>query len=292
MFLCVDIGATNTLVGVGNGAFEVVEKRRSADFLRDVPGALDAVLGDAGVDRSRIDRAAVAAAGPVDRATGTFRPPNLDADEVQIRAPLKRITEDVSIINDCNAAVLGEHRYGGEAAENLLYLTISSGIGAGMVIDGSLVEGWRGNIGEVGHMKLRDRGFPCGCGGTDHWEAYCSGNNLPRYAREVHDAHFDDAIQLFDAYRRGDNAARRVVEEMQDLNVRGIANLVNLFNPEVVAMGGGVALNHADIVVDGLDDRIRDEIINDSPTITTASLEEEAVLHGLRAVCNEGATHG
>lgn len=286
MFLCVDIGATNTLIGVGNGAFEVVEKRSSAAFLEDVPAAIGTVLADAGIDPSTVETAAVAASGPVDRATGTFRPPNLSREEVQIRAPLRQVARNVTIINDCSAAALGEHRYGEEATDNLLYLTISSGIGAGLIIDGRLVEGWRGNIGEVGHMKLAGDGFPCGCGGTDHWEAYCSGNNLPRYAREVHDAHFDDAIHLFDAYRDGDEVAQRIVEEMQERNVRGIANLVNLFNPEVVAMGGGVALNHADIVVDGLDGRIRDEIINDPPTITTASLEEEAVLHGLRAVCN------
>jgi len=193
---------------------------------------------------------------------------------------------DITLLNDCNAAVLGEYVYGTDDAENMVYLTISTGIGAGIIVDGSLVEGKDGNFGEIGHIIVDNNGLSCGCGGTDHWEAYCSGNNLPRMAEELHGYSCSDARDLFAAYKNGDRDAAAVVDTMQSYNARGLANIMNMFDPELIAVGGGVALNHPDVVVDGLEQRMEEEAVNTVPSVSLCSLREQAVIHGLRAVCN------
>ncbi|MFB6147533.1 MAG: ROK family protein, partial [Candidatus Nanohaloarchaea archaeon] len=215
-----------------------------------------------------------------------FYPPNIeDMDKVQIKRPLETFG-DLRIINDCTSAVLGEYHYGDHSVENLMYVTISSGIGAGMVVDGKLAEGWNGNLGEVGHMEIADRGLECGCGGKDHWEAYCSGNSLPRLAKLVSGKEFGDARELFRENGNGDRKAEETIQEMQELNGRAFANLVNLYNPEKIVLGGAVALNHQGTVVEPLEDQVQDQAVNQVPVIEVCALEEEAVIHGLRAVCN------
>ncbi len=286
VFSCIDIGGTNTVIGVGNDEFSIVEKTDSDTFLQDIRSSLEDILADTGHGLDEMKSIAFAAAGPIDRERGTFHPPNLPVDTVQLRAPFKDTGADIHILNDCNSAVLGEYVYGEDSAEDLVYLTISTGIGAGIMVDGSLVEGSKGNFGEVGHIAVDTKGHRCGCGGTDHWEAYCSGANLPDMAEHLFGYSFSDARELFDAFYAGDARAEKVVAEMQTYNARGIANLVNIFDPDVIAMGGGVALNHHSIIVDGLQDRIREESVNGVPEIRLCSLREKAVIHGLRSICN------
>lgn len=286
-FACVDIGGTNTLVGVGNDSFEIIEKVSTEAFLQDMAGSLERILDTSGHQLTDLNQIAFAAAGPIDREKGVFYPPNIDdMDAVQLREPIEDAGVDVKIVNDCNSAVLGEYVYGDTDVDDLVYLTISTGIGAGIIVDGTLVEGNNGNFGEIGHIIIDNNGRPCGCGGRDHWEAYCSGKNLPRMAHEVFGHDYEDARAIFDAYYNNDKDAAEIVDQMQEYNARGIANIINIFDPEHIAIGGGVALNHPNIVVDGLQKRIEQESVNGVPHIEAASLREEAVIHGLRAVCN------
>lgn len=286
VFTCVDIGGTNTLIGVGNDEFSIIKKVDSSSFLQDMRGSMAEILADTDHTLEEMETIAIAAAGPIDREQGTFHPPNLPMDVVPLQDAFEDIDADVRILNDCNSAVLGEYVYGEDDVDDLVYLTISTGIGAGIIINGTLIEGAQGNFGEIGHVAVDNNGQKCGCGGTDHWEAYCSGANLPDMAETLYGYSFTDARELFDAYYRGDNQAEDVVETMQKYNARGVANLVNIFDPDVIALGGGIALNHDSIVVDGLREQIRQETVNGLPEIKLCSLQEEAVIHGLRAVCN------
>jgi glucokinase len=285
-FACIDIGGTNTLVGVGNDEFHVIEKVKSDQFLQDMTGSLERILSRDGYTVSDIGTLAFAVAGPVDRNNGVFYPPNIARDSISLRAPFSDVSADIHILNDCNSAALGEYVYGEDDAETMVYLTISTGIGAGIVMDGQLIEGRDGNFGEIGHMVIDDRGRQCGCGGQDHWEAYCSGANLPGMAKELFGHEFADARTIFDAYKNGDDRARDVVAQMQRYNGKGIANLVNIFDPDLIALGGGVALNHEDVVMEGLRPHIKAESLNGVPRIKPCSLGDKAVIHGLRAVCN------
>ena len=277
-FLCIDIGGTNTLFGVGNGGFEKVEQVKTVEFLNNIQRTVKSVLEDAG--HSEVEEVAVAAAGPVDREKGLFYPPNIDREFVQIKEPLQEFAE-VNIVNDCAAAVLGEYHYG-ETAENLLYITVSSGIGAAFVSKGDLVEGSNGNFGEVGHMKIGGD-LDCGCGGTGHWEAYCSGENIPDMAEELYGLEVDNAKDLFQM--EGEKAVE-ALEEFKSRTCVGIANLINLYNPDKIIFGGAVALNHFDTILDSIEEGIDDQIVNEMPEITLCGLGEIAVLHGLRVKCN------
>lgn len=281
-FLCVDIGGTNTLIGVGNGDFELVEKIRSKEFLENVEGCLENILEDSKI--KEIDKVAVAAAGPLDKEKKVFYPPNIDTDKVDLSV-LSEFGE-LKIINDCTSAVLGEKYYGGHDVDDLVYVTISSGIGAGVVIDGKLIESWNGNFGEIGHMKITDEPVKCGCGYEGHWEAYCSGNNLPEMAERLTSQPFDSAREVFEKSSDDNHEAAEAIQKMKKYNARGFANIVSLFNPEKIVVGGAVALNHPEQVVEPLEKQVDDRSVNKTPEIELCALGDRSVLHGLRAVCN------
>lgn len=286
-FLCVDIGGTNTLIGVGNGEFKITRNVKTKYFLEKVGENIEDALADAGYTTEDVDQIAAAVAGPLDREEGIFRPPNIDdIDRVQIVEPLEKFA-DVKFVNDCTSAVAGEYYYGDGEFENIAYITISSGIGMGAIVDGEVVEGWNGNLGEVGHMVVGSEGIPCGCGGTDHWEAYCSGNGMPKLGNELFDAEFQDSLEIFQSCDLGEDDACKTVEAMQEYNKRGFMNVIDLFNPGKVYVGGAVALNHFETVVEQPVQDIGDETINEVPEFEKSTLGDEVVLHGLRAVCND-----
>lgn len=282
-FLCVDVGGTNTLIGVGNGDFEVIEKISSSEFLDDIEGCLKNILQKSKIHE--IDEVAVAAAGPMDREKGVFYPPNIDIEEVDLRTPLSKFG-DLKIINDCTSAVLGEKYYGGHDIEDLVYVTISSGIGAGIIVDGNLIEGWSGNFGEIGHMKVTDKPVKCGCGYEGHWEAFCSGNNLPEMAERLTGQPFSDAREVFEKSKDDSHEAAEAIQKMKKYNARGFSNIVSLYNPEKIVVGGAVALNHPEEIVEPLEKQVDDRSVNKTPDIEVCALGDRSVLHGLRAVCN------
>lgn len=274
VFLCVDIGATNTVLGVGEEDFRKVEKVDTGDFLEDIVSCVETLLS---MGREDVDEVAVAAAGPVDMDEGLFCPPNIDMEKVQIREPLEKFAE-VDILNDCAAAVFGEYHCG-ETAEDLLYITISSGIGAAFITNGKLVEGWNGNFGEVGHMTVGEE-RECGCGGRGHWEAYCSGENLVEMAEELHDFEVDYPREVFE------EGGEKVLEEFRERNATALADLINLCNPEKIVFGGAVALNHFREVEKSVEMIHDEEIVNERPEVSRCGLGEHSVLHGLRSHCN------
>ncbi len=286
-FLCVDIGGTNTLVGVGNGEFSIIEKVKTDRFLRDIENELDDAVAQTDHNKKDIETVAVAAAGPMDREKGVFYPPNFadqGLDEVQIVEPLENYGE-VKMINDCSSAVLGEYHYGDHSTENLVYITISSGIGAGVILNDRLIEAWEGNFAEVGHMKVGED-LTCGCGREGHWEAYCSGNNLPDMAEELFNQGYENAREIFDAYSEGDTEAEKVIQKMNSINTDALTDVTNIFNPEVIVFGGAVALNHPETVIEPLKHEVEEKTVNSAPQIKECDLGDEAVIHGLRAICN------
>jgi glucokinase len=281
VFFCVDIGGTNTLIGMGNGDFEVKKKLKSREFLDSPEERLEDMLEKEGYTHEEVSELAVAVAGPMDEEKRIFYPPNMGKDEVDLSC-LENLGE-MLVVNDCTSAVLGEYFYGNHDSENLVYVTISSGIGAGVFTDGEVDLGMNGNFGEVGHMIV-GTGLECGCGGTGHWEAYCSGENLPNMAGELFDLEVDSAREVFDLADQGDEKASEVIRKFQEVNAVAFSNIVNLYNPEKILLGGAVSLNHPDKVFSSEKDL---DVVNEVPEIEVCALEEEAVIHGLRAVCND-----
>jgi len=261
VWLGFDIGGTKLAVVVGDEAGRIAARRRraigaSGDPRTDVNAMLrDAheLLAEAGVAASALRGVGVAAPGPIDFARGVVEsPPNLAGwDAVPIRAWLGEVFEaPVHLENDANAAALAEWRFGaGRGAQHLVYLTMSTGVGGGLVLDGRLYRG-TGGAGEVGHMPVewgRDSEL-CGCGRRGCLEAYVGGRRwTERLARITPAASRVAALagapaqarpeHVLAAAREGDGFARGELERWNRYLARGLVALSYVLAPEVFVLG-------------------------------------------------------
>ena len=176
--------------------------------------------------------------GPILYKTGiVIEPPNLPGwKQVNLKKILeKRFKIPVQLDNDANCAALAEAKFGaGRKAKDFLYITVSTGIGGGVIIDRKLYRGAIGAAGEFGHMIIDPQGPLCGCGNHGCFEALASGTAIKKRAGM-------DAISVELAARQGDEKALQVIRETAHYLAIGFANLVNVFNPELIVVGGGVS---------------------------------------------------
>jgi len=274
------------LIGILRNDFEEIREKSTITFLNNIEKELKKLKNK--VDNERV---LVAAAGPVDKKEGCIYPPNLSQNKIHISKALENFFDRVDLINDCNAAAIGEYTYGKNSAENLLYITLSSGIGAGLIADGSLILGETNNFAEVGHMKIADEG-KCGCGETGHWEALCSGKNIPKLAKREIDRKFESSKEFFEEYRKGNERLKVVLEKIIEYNATAISNLINIYDPGHISIGGSMGLKQFDLLVEKSKERIKEKTIYSMPTIQKSSLGEEVVLHGLRALSDKNHNLG
>ncbi|MDR1323280.1 MAG: ROK family protein, partial [Candidatus Margulisbacteria bacterium] len=175
---------------------------------------------------------------------------------VDLLAELNKIYPAEYVIeNDANAAALAELKYGaGRNYKNFIYVTISTGVGGGIIIDGRLYAGANGTAGEFGHAILWPDGPLCGCGNKGCWEALGSGTALAKMAaaaaensetriKELAKDGKITAETVVEAAKLGDETALDLLDKNGYYNALGIANLVNTFDPEVIIVGGGVTFN-------------------------------------------------
>jgi glucokinase len=203
-----------------------------------------AVIGS-GLEWDAIRAVGIGSGGPLDADRGILIAPphlpgwrNVHVNELAGRAYHRPVTLE----NDATAAAAGEHRWGaGAGASNMVYLTISTGVGGGVVIDGSLYRGSMGNGGELGHVTVDWHGRPCrGCGRLGCLEAYVSGTSIAERAQEA-GLPYATAEAVAAAAREGDAGAKAVWDETVEALACGVTSIVNLFEPELVVIGGGVS---------------------------------------------------
>jgi len=267
-------------VGVGEEDFLSVKSLHTCDFLEDPSIAFQ------DMNLEEVEMAGIANPGPLDREKGIIYPPNIDKEKVKIRDLFGNYLDEFFLINDCTAGVVGEYVYGDDPPPDMVYVTISTGIGGGVITDGRSLEGSCGNFAEIGHLVVGGE-RKCSCGGEGHWESYCSGANLPEFAEEITSEDFENTHSVFDAYDKGDEGAEKVIALMRSYNAKGIANLINAYDPELVVFGGSVALNNFGVVVEGLEEEIQKEVLSRLPEMRPASLGERSVLYGLLAICRQ-----
>ena len=304
----VDLGATNVraVVADDDGTVRGQDRRPTPDdsgiaVTEAVLGAVRSACGTAAVDPGAVRAVGVGSIGPLDLAGGAVEnPANLPpVDRIPLVGPLENLVDGpVYLHNDTNAGVIGERFHADRNPDDMVYLTISSGIGAGVCVDGHVLSGWDGNAGEVGHVTVDHEGaMTCGCGMDGHWEAYCSGNNIPRYARHLHaaldvgtDLPLDglDAADVFDAAGR-DPLADIVIERVARWNALGLAAVVHAYAPLVVYVGGAVALNNPDLVVEPVRERLGDLVMSNIPDLQLTTLGDDVVVRGaLASAMTEG----
>jgi glucokinase len=214
------------------------------------------VLQRAGVEVGDIGAVGVGAPGPSDPVAGVvFEPPNLAGwQDVPLAEMLAgRLGISTYVENDANAAALGERWAGaGHGLDDIIYITVSTGIGGGLILGGRLYHGVSGTAGEIGHMVIVPGGPPCPCGRRGCLEAVASGTAIAREARALVESGRATALSLVPresltaaevarAAREGDAASREIFARAAAYVGTGVTNLVNLLNPAMVIIGGGVA---------------------------------------------------
>lgn len=307
MYAGVDLGATRTraIVADSDGVVAGRDDRATPDgptgaaVTETVRETLRVACGDAGAEPTDIRAVGVGAFGPFNRdREGIVSPANFPAavDTIPLAEPVGRLvgSDRVFLHRDATAGVIGERFHGDDAPEDLVYLTISTGIGAGICLNGTVVDGRRGNAGEVGHLTLDSaEAVECGCGSPGHWEAYCSGTGIPRYARHLAadttlatnlplDGDSFAADDVF-AVAGEDPLADHVLDRVARWNALGVADLVHAYAPSEIRIGGAVAVNNPSLVLDPVRDRLPALVLADAPTISLTALGDEVVLHGALA---------
>ncbi len=261
----VDIGGTKLATVVADTAGNILNKVRKPTLAERGPEYALQLLFDmvhetielAGLEPTAISAIGVSCGGPLDTETGiVYSPPNLPGwDALPLKSQLESEFQiPVTIENDANASALAEYRFGGGRGYNaVLYMTMSTGIGGGIVLDGQVYHGANDSAGEVGHQILLPDGPLCGCGKRGCLEALCSGPAIARRAQAAVRNEKASATTLLDlaggrvkdirsehvlaAARHGDALALHLVEETAYYMGWGIANLVNILNPDIVLLG-------------------------------------------------------
>ncbi|MEX2205660.1 MAG: ROK family protein [Myxococcota bacterium] len=285
LLLGIDIGGTKTQIALGRADGSLLreaylESWASGSYERDletIATSARGLLEAAGTPASALEAIGVSAPGPLDPVTGVIRnAPNLPGwHEVPIRARLERaLGRPVRLENDANAAALAEWRFGaGRGARAFVFLTMSTGVGGGLVLDGRLYRGARYGAGEIGHIPVVPDGRACACGLRGCLEAYTGGAALAARIREELSAGAKSMIRELvrgdltrisartwvEALRAGDEYARELREEWLDRLAQAIAILVLALDTDRIALGTIVAKN-PDLFLEPLRARVAQRI--------------------------------
>ncbi|MDX6199249.1 MAG: glucokinase [Actinomycetota bacterium] len=258
----VDVGGTKVAAGVVDDEGKVLVSTRRptpSESPKHVEETIEAVVTELRREYD-VEAVGIGAAGFVDAARSTVLfAPNLVWRGEPLRDDVaRRVGLPVVVENDANAAAWAEFRFGaGRDARDLVCVTVGTGIGGGIVLDGALYRGRFGIGAEFGHMRVVPNGRRCGCGQSGCWEQYCSGRALLREAREIADVWPDygarllalgggepegiESFEVTQAAREGDPAAVACFEEMGMWLGQGLADLAAVLDPALFVVGGGVA---------------------------------------------------
>lgn len=292
----VDVGSTRLKYAVltDEGEF-VTEVDDRSTGKNGVSESVAAAVGEL-VAAERVDAVSIVTTGLVDSDRGvvqsfdTVDGRNLE-DVPLARAPAEAHGLPTYLVNDCNAAAVGEWRFGaGADYDCVVYVTIATGVGAGIVEGGRLLEGEHGHAGEVGLVTLAPFDDLTSSGVTGAWEAYCGGRGIPDFARSVLRADdresvlrdLDDlqAPDVFQAADAGDDVANDLLELIGRYNAAGLGSVINVVNPGIVTLGGGVVLNNPDVVTDAIDRNLDEFVYVERPRIEVTELGQHLELLG------------
>ncbi len=306
LYCVIDIGGTKILLLLMDSTETILYREKRSTPKPEEPEAIIRVIQEmlsegyinTSLEPGRRPKAiGVCIAGFLDHHKGlVYQSPNLHWNEPVHFAQImsQQLDCPVYLENDANAAVVGEVFYGAARGHrNAVYVTISTGIGGGLFLDGRLYRGQSGFAGEIGHIKPFGKSRTCNCGGNDCLEIWASGTGISLSAEELWSADDVspaklDARWVFEEAEKGNTLAQRIIDQTMEITGRGLANLVNLFNPSCIVIGGGVAGNRKKYFSE-ISKVIREEAIKPSVEITPleivpAQLEPDAGLWGIYAL--------
>jgi len=302
----VDLGGTNLRVGVVDDDGTIAAQRRAATpvALDDIVASIVSDVEELGSARPGAVGLGVGAAGMVDRDGAIHYSPNITAFR---RAPLAALLADalameVHVDNDANVAALGELVHGAaRGCSDVVLVTLGTGVGGGIIVNGAVLRGGHGFGAEVGHFQIDPDGPQCACGERGHWEAMASGTALGALGRAqaaagdlpdvlaraggVVDA--IDGMLVGDAAQDGDPSALAVLRAYAHHVAIGLVGLVNVFDPELVVISGGL-VELGDVLLDPIREafagRIEGAAFRPDVPIVAAALGGDAGLVGAAAL--------
>lgn len=278
-YLGIDIGGSNIAAAIVRSDYSVAGRAKTkvrkgiseAEFCDDIAAAALAAAEAAGVSISDVEYCGVGCPGVINSRSGVLEyAGNLGFKKLPLGSEISaRLGIPVHVENDANCAALGEVCAGAAGdAESALVVTVGTGIGGGIVINGRIYSGVNGIAGEIGHMTLFPGGEPCACGRKGCWEVYASATALKRQTCQAMQAHPESLMwkyapgidrvsgkTAFKAQRDGDAVADQVVRQYIYYLSEGIINCVNMLQPEVVCIGGGVS-NEGDALLEPLMEQV------------------------------------
>lgn len=260
----VDLGGTNIAVGVVNEEGAIVAKksiktgasRPFAEIMKDMADCILSLLAEQNISLDSVSCIGIGTPGSVNNETGMLVYANnfKDGENVPMRELLQKyIDKPVYLGNDANVAALGEVISGAaKGVNNAIMITLGTGVGGGIVINGEIYEGQYAAGAELGHILLVKDGAQCSCGRKGCWEAYASATGLIRQTKHAMIDNPDSIMNemtsidnvsgrtAFDAMRKGDAVAKQVCDTYIEYIAAGMVDLMNIFRPEVFIIGGGI----------------------------------------------------
>lgn len=263
-YIGVDLGGTNIAAGVVDeqgkilkqGSTPTMNERHYSEIVRDMAELCKKITEEAGLSMSDIQGIGIGCPGSIDNKTGmVVYANNLKMDHTPLAEELKKYIDlPVNVENDANAAAMGEYVVNGGGVDSFVFITLGTGVGGGVVINGKLYRGFNGVGAELGHVTLVHDGIPCTCGNHGCWEAYASVTALIRQTKEAMERHPDSLMcefaekegkvsgrTAFEAAKKGDPAAQEVVDQYVRYVADGLVGVVNTFQPECLVIGGGIS---------------------------------------------------
>jgi glucokinase len=267
LILGIDLGGSKILTAVVKSEGEVLSSNESTTrategrdiVIQSIVDSAHSAMKQASCTISEISAIGIGAPGISNPEAGIlFTSPNLPGwRNVLLRDIIQnKLDKKAFLINDANAAALGELYFGAaHGTHNFIYITLSTGIGGGIVIDGKIYTGAIGTAGEIGHMTIDDNGPLCNCGNKGCWEALASGTALAREAkRRIKEGAKTSVLKytegdlekvtaqiIHSAAEQGDKLAKDLIARTGYYVGVGVANLINIFNPELIVIGGGLS---------------------------------------------------
>lgn len=281
----VDLGGTNTKIGIldidGNifksSIIKTFSDRGVDDTLNRIWETIKNLVQELNIDIKNLSGIGIGIPGPVkDQSIVKFFANFPWEKNINVKELMEKISGvETNLDNDVNIIAMGEAKYGAaKGSSSSVTIALGTGIGGGIYINGSLISGFSGAGGEIGHIKLEKDGKLCGCGQRGCFEAYASATGMIREAvsrlavnknnllYELIDRKIDklEAKDIFDAAKQGDSFSLDIINYETEYLAMGIGNILNILNPEVVVIGGGVALA-GDILFNPLKEKLKKYVL-------------------------------
>lgn len=307
MYVGVDLGGTNIAVGVLSETGEILgkvsrptrPKREPSEVINDIVYTIQDALDAAKINKSDIKAIGIGIPGMANKEGVVVDCVNLYWKNVPLRQPIEEVFGiPVLIENDATVAGLAEYEMGKmKGAESGVFITLGTGIGGGIVIDGKVRSGFNGVGSEIGHMAIGDNFYNCNCGQNGCLETFASSTAVIKYAQKIIRERNPETLIMemtsgsidgingeiiFEAAKKGDEIANEVVDRCVKYLARGITNLIQVLDPEVIVLGGGIA-NAGEFLRKKVEDRVEEtKFVKSFPVghIKLAKLKNDAGIIG------------